>query len=77
MKIIKRELLKDFGNTYSKLNPEFREKLLAELSQSMPSLRFDSTFRRYSIDLRWLFFLEDKKFYTFISEINLYFQIAF
>ena len=56
LKIIKKRALKDFGNTYSKLNPEFREKLLAELSQSMPSLRFDSTFRRYSIDLRWLFF---------------------
>jgi len=56
LKIIKKRALKDFGNTYSKLNPEFRKKLLAELSQSMPSLRFDSTFRRYSIDLRWLFF---------------------
>lgn len=55
-KIIKKRALKDFGNTYSKLNPEFREKLLAELSQSMPSLRFDSTFRRFSIDLRWLLF---------------------
>jgi len=53
-KIIKKRALKDFGNTYSKLNPEFREKLLVELSQSMPSLRFDSTLRRFSIDLRLL-----------------------
>jgi len=54
LKIIKKRALKDFGNTYSKLNPEFRKKLLAELSQSMPSLGFDSTLRRFSIDLRWL-----------------------
>ena len=53
-KIIKKRALKDFGNTYSKLHPKFREKLLAELSQSMPSLRFDRTLRRFTIDLRWL-----------------------
>ena len=55
-KIIKKRALKDFGNTYSKLHPEFREKLLAELSQSMPSLRFERTLRRFSIDMRWLLF---------------------
>ena len=53
-KILKKRALKDFGNTYSKLHPKFREKLLAELSQSMPSLRFDRTLRRFSLDLRWL-----------------------
>ena len=55
-KIIKKRALKDFGNTYSKLHPKFREKLLAELSQNMPSLRFDRTLRRFSLDLRWLLF---------------------
>lgn len=55
-KIIKKRALKDFGNTYSKLHPEFREKLLAELSQSMPSLRFERTLRRFSIDMRWFLF---------------------
>lgn len=55
-KIIKKRALKDFGNTYSKFSPEFREKLLAELSEKMPSIRFDRTFRRFSLDLRWLVF---------------------
>ena len=55
-KIIKKRALKDFGNTYSKLHPKFREKLLAELSQNMPSLRFDRSLRRFSLDLRWLLF---------------------
>lgn len=56
LKIIKKRALKDLGNTYSKLKPEFREKLLAELSQNMPSLRFDKTFRKFSLDLRWFVF---------------------
>ncbi len=56
LKIIKKRALKDFGNTYSKLKPEFREKLLAQLSRSMPSLRFDKTFRKFSLDLRWFVF---------------------
>jgi glycosyltransferase involved in cell wall biosynthesis len=55
-KIIKKRALKDFGNTYSKLHPKFREKLLAKLSQNMPSLRFDRSLRRFSLDLRWLLF---------------------
>ena len=56
LKIIKKRALKDFGNTYSKLNPKLRQRFLAELSQSMPKLRFDRTFRRFSLDLRWLVF---------------------
>jgi glycosyltransferase involved in cell wall biosynthesis len=56
LKIIRKRALKDFGNTYSKLNPEFRKKLLAELSQNMPSLSFVRTFRKVSLDLRWLVF---------------------
>ena len=55
-KIIKKRALKDFGNTYSKLHPKFREKLLAKLSRNMPSLRFDRSLRRFSLDLRWLLF---------------------
>ncbi len=54
LKIIKKRALKDFGNTYSKLNPELRKKLLTELSQNMPSIGFDKTFRRRLLDLRWL-----------------------
>lgn len=56
IKIIKNRALIDFGYTYSELNSDLRKKLLAELSQSMPSLRFDRTFRRFYLDLRWLFF---------------------
>lgn len=56
LNIIKKRALKDFGNTYSKLTPEFREKLLAEMSQSKPNLNFNRTFRRFSLDLRWLLF---------------------
>ncbi|MGB0366761.1 MAG: glycosyltransferase family 2 protein [Flavobacteriaceae bacterium] len=53
LNIIKKRALKDFGNTYSKLNPELRKKLLTELSQKMSSIRFNSTFRKFFIDLRW------------------------
>ena len=56
LKIIKKRALIDFGYTYSELDPELRQKFLAELSQSMPRLRFDRTFRRFSLDLRWLVF---------------------
>lgn len=56
IKMIKKRALVDLGYTYSELNPDLRKKLLAELSQSMPSLRFDRAFRRFYLDLRWLVF---------------------
>lgn len=54
IKMIKKRALVDFGYTYLELDPDLRKKLLDELSQIMPSLRFDRTFRRYYIDLRSL-----------------------
>ena len=56
IKMIKKRALVDLGYTYSELNPDLRKKLLAELSQSMPSLRFDRAFRRFYLDLRRLVF---------------------
>lgn len=56
IKMIKKRALVDLGYTYSELNPDLRKKLLAELSQSMPSLGFDRAFRRFYLDLRWSVF---------------------
>jgi len=53
LKIINKRALRDFGNTYSKLQPELRKKLLAELSQNLPNIRFDRTLRKLLLDVRW------------------------